>query len=217
MGWSVGTLDFSDAVPANINVDPTKEDPIQTGYKTQDIYTELIANRENTSNIVDDFVQNLTKITLQEIVKLSAYLEAEKENEVSSTEFIQTVHQNLASKTITSDPAFAPLLAIWDDVLTRDTTQEEKLISKLLENNTKKYQTLHDILTTEIAQTQQLRQEIDSLMSESGSTVTQISATDTTRIDEYNKRLDEFNEKTFSALQQAIEPDFTLEDELSAR
>lgn len=213
MGWSVGNLDFRDNVPVNIDIDPTKKKPINTSYKSEDILEELQANGEKTSKIVEKFSHNLVTMIVKGVMDISKNLETQKGNEVETKEFVQEVSKNLASKAISGDPAFAPLLKVWNDLMTSDEANQDKLISELTQNHEEKFKLIHDILTTEIEQNKELQKQVENIADTPY--IETISSGDSTRLEVYNEKLDVYNEKTLTALSKMMTPDHTLDDELA--
>jgi len=65
------------------------------------------------------------------------------------------VTNQLASETITSEPRTKDLQNLWKQVSEFTYTKEDAFIAELRENNTEKFQTLRDIISTEIQYSQE--------------------------------------------------------------
>ena len=69
----------------------------------------------------------------------------------------------LASETITSEPRTKDLQNLWKQVSEFTYTKEDAFIAELRENNTEKFQTLRDIISTEIQYSQEQQEKLKDL------------------------------------------------------
>jgi len=73
------------------------------------------------------------------------------------------VTNQLASETITSEPRTKDLQNLWKQVSEFTYTKEDAFIAELRENNTEKFQTLRDIISTEIQYSQEQQEKLKDL------------------------------------------------------
>lgn len=206
LNYSIPTLDFSDATPADIHIKVTTDpkDPLKSGYAP---------TKEEIDAAGNTFAQHSAKLIASQIIALTKALKDNKDAEVENTTFVEIVSKSLASKTFTKDPRFEPIQKAWYEALHYDYSAEQNLVKELEENNTQKFQTLHDIITTEIQETKNLKKSIDTLQDES--TIEKVAADSANRIEAYREKLEPFNEKFVQAAKNLVNPPREREKEIA--
>ena len=74
----------------------------------------------------------------------------EKNEEVDNTEFKKLVLKSLSSTGVTSNPKMEKIVNLWKQVDSMTYSKEDALIKELQDNNREKFDTLTDIVNTEI-------------------------------------------------------------------
>jgi hypothetical protein len=137
IGIAPTDLDFSEAIPADIDID------VQSGEVEADGEEVGIIDAEESS-------KKIATIAVKNITNLKKFLDGNKEETVDNTEFKQLVFENLASPLVTSDPKLEGVRKIWDDVNSLTYSKEDKLIKELYKKNEEKFEVVQDILNTEL-------------------------------------------------------------------
>lgn len=71
--------------------------------------------------------------------------------------------QQVAGESITSDPNTQQLQNLWKDVANISYSKEDAIIEELRKNSEEKFQTLTDIITTEIKYSQEQQEKLENL------------------------------------------------------
>jgi len=174
------------------------------------IPTQIDVNLDGSSNIETEISQeNIMKNVLALVIFAKAWieqglnhLEENKNITVSNTEFKQTVFDNLASAKLAADPKFDKLRNVWNEVDNYSYSKENKYIKELENNNYEKFETLKNILSTELQRTKEESKNIQKLL-EPKYTIP-VSKTES-RITAYNDALSKYNDKFIQSAHNLIE------------
>jgi len=104
-------------------------------------------------------------ILIKNILKWREYISNNKNDTVSNLEFKKEISRNLASEKFSSDPRFDDLRELWDNVNKYTFSWEDNLIEELKENNFNKFQTLSNIINTEIIKNKEFKNDFNDLLS----------------------------------------------------
>lgn len=89
------------------------------------------------------------------------YIDENKDIKVDNKDFISIVNLALSSKEVANNPKTEKLRNLWTEVWNLTYEKENKKISELLKNNEEKFQTVKNILNTEIEQTKSQRKVLE--------------------------------------------------------
>jgi hypothetical protein len=131
-------------------------------------------------------------------------LDNNKNVTVSNSEFKILVSQALASDVFVSHPKYSSFRNVWDQVFEYDFEQENKFISDLQKNNFDKFETLKDILHTEILKNKELEKNIDKYIQPSF--VRKVDAQVTSDVNAYNTQLEKYNSKFIESARDLVQP-----------
>ena len=173
----IPNLDFSDIVPSEINVEIWPEW----------IEPDISQNKFNKLPLL------LAIGIAKNIWKLVSYMDNNKSETLSNLEFRKYVNESLSSKEIVSDPKTRELRELWDTVNNMTYSKEDKFIKELKDNSNEKFETLKDIINTEIIKTKKLKDNLDEVLKPS--LIKKIAFTNDSDIDAYNSRLIKYNDK----------------------
>ncbi|MCP4523328.1 MAG: hypothetical protein GY828_03850, partial [Candidatus Gracilibacteria bacterium] len=170
----IGVDDFDFTFfPGNINIDT--EGNVETGQIHNEnflFFAKYIANG---------------------IGEAASYMQAEKDVTVSNSEFKILVAEALSSDVFVSHPQYNKFRNIWDPVFAYNFEKEDVFISDLQKNNFDKFETLKNILHTEILQNREL---FDSLETEIEiDEIQKVAGKYLGDSDAYNAQLAVYNEK----------------------
>ncbi|MCP4523251.1 MAG: hypothetical protein GY828_03460, partial [Candidatus Gracilibacteria bacterium] len=147
------TNDFSTIL--NIGVDDLDFTLLPT-----DIDIHLDGNVEVGSHQQDQIMQ-FAMYMAKGVGKAAGFMEMNKDVTVSNSEFKLLVAEALSSDVFISHPKYNEFRNIWDPVFAYNFEREEKIISDLQKNNFEKFETLKNILHTEILQNRELLKNLD--------------------------------------------------------
>jgi len=171
-------LDLRWATPSNIDID---------------IWENWLDTNIGYDN--NEFINNLVVyIVNRNILKWVNFISKNKEVTVSNNEFKKLVFENLSSKKFTNDPRFEELLDLWKNVENYTYSKEDKIISELKQNNFDKFETLKDIINTEIIKNKELKKSFNNSLN---SSIKKVSFTHNSSVWDYNFMLDKYNSKVF--------------------
>jgi len=175
---NIADLDFRGVVPSNINID-IWENGLDTnlGFNSNEYITNLVIYIVNRN-----------------ILKWVNYISKNKEVTVSNSEFKKLVFENLSSKKFTNDSRFEELIDLWKNVENYTYSKEDKIISDLKQNNFDKFETLKDIINTEIIKNKELKKNFNNSLN---SSIKKVSFSNNSSIWDYNLMLDKYNSKIF--------------------
>ncbi len=128
------------------------------------------------------------------VINLFWYIQENKDNTVSSKEFLKLVNESLSDKSITSNPRMEKVLTLWENVNKMTYHKEDMLIADLQKNSREKFEALSIIIKKEIQKTKQLN--IDLEKSTSPETFKKVAwEKRNTDFVEYNTTLEKYNKK----------------------
>lgn len=116
---------------------------------------------------------------------------------LSNTEFTEYMNRQLANPLLVSDQSTSELRNLWSEVQNMKYTQQDELISDLKKHNAEKFDTLKNIISTEIQQSKHQRESLENLENLETFTLTADQAEN--RFETYNKELEPYNVRTVEA------------------
>ncbi len=188
---STNDLDFRGYTPSQIDVNIWEDGNLDNS----------ISSNSQKSNSISKLV---SYILTKNIVLGSKYIDENKDVTISNSEFKKLVAKNLSDEGFVSDPRFDSLRKLWDDVNNYSYSWENKLIDDLQQNNIDKFQTLKDIVNTEIIKTKSLKNDFNDLMNKK---VIKTSLSDETNIQRYKSMMKPYNEEFFKNTKNLVSYD----------
>jgi hypothetical protein len=182
-------LDFRNAIPQNIDVEINVwwEDAFNDNHEKLRM---LFAQRVATN-----------------ILRLVEYIKENKDEVVDNKKFKQLINKSLSSKSVTSDPKTDKLLKLWEHVNSMTYSKENTLINELQKNNRDKFDTLKDIVNTEIIKNKDLKKDIKNLWK--NDVIIKVSSNNSSKdIDLYNKSLEKYNNKFIESAKKLMNSDW---------
>ena len=140
----------------------------------------------------------------QWISDLVTYLDENKEITVSNNEFKILVSQALASDVFVAHPKYSSFRNVWDEVFEYNFNKEDKFIADLQKNNFDKFETVKDILHTEILKNKEVEKNLEKYIQPSY--ITKVDANISSDVKAYNTQLDKYNEKFIESARNLIKP-----------
>lgn len=168
-------LDFSDTVQ-----------DIEVGSNI-DFNSEYIKDLSFSQKFIYSFIYEISKKT----ENLKLFIENKENKVVSNKEFKNLINESMLSNSIIKDPKLNPLREIWNQVNNITYSKENKLIEELQKNNTEKFDTIKDIINTEILKNKELRKNINNSLK---SNINKVWLNES-NIELYNKNLNKYNDK----------------------
>jgi len=187
---AISDLDFSDIVPENIDIDLDSSGESSISVDGDDISFAPLSKDPKWIY----FIAALIATKFDELLWYTARHAGET---VSNTEFITHVSGQLASESITSDPATAELQSLWAHVQNLTYSKEDTFIAELQKNNSEKYRTLGEIFSTEIEYSKKQQHDLRTLWAPS--IIKNVDADIDTRGQIYTDLMKEYNIKTLDA------------------
>jgi len=126
------------------------------------------------------------------------YLDTQKNITVTNTEFKQLVAKSLGSEVFASHPKYGEFRQLWDEVFEYNFESEDKFIADLQQNNFEKFDTLENILHTEILKNKDLSENLDEYLKPKF--IQNITSNSTWDVEMYNSQLDRFNQKFYDSV-----------------
>ncbi|MCD5385392.1 hypothetical protein LRZ95_01855, partial [Candidatus Gracilibacteria bacterium] len=175
-------------------------------------------DKQNLENTIDEIGFNNKKITRNDLLiilanrigvnvkQLEKVLNNGKNELVSNLEFKKLINKALASKSVSSNPKMEGIIDLWDKVNKMTYSKENKIIKELQDNNREKFDTLKDIINTEIVRNKELKKKLNNIGV--NKLVTKVGYTSDNKIDLYNKSLSKYNDK----FKKSAEKLFTYKD-----
>lgn len=144
-------ISLVDTVPTDINI---KID--QNGETIPEIsFAPLDKNPEG--------IYIIAGMLARKLENLIVYLSEHNNDMLDNTQFQAYVQKQLASSTVTQEPRTQELQKLWQDVHDLTYSKEDTFIQETSKNSTEKFDTLKDIISSEIEYTKQQQQEIKNL------------------------------------------------------
>lgn len=181
-------LDLRGAIPSDFEINVEDDGNIEV----EDI--SLAPLDENPEGIY--LIAGMMSGKMQELIQ---YMWQHNNDMLTGNEFQQYVMGQLASETITSDPNTRKLQELWKNVSEITYSKEDALIAKLKKDSEGRFQTLMDIISTEIEYTQEQQKNLQDLWTpEDIIKVAEIN-NDENRGEYYSELLSEYNIQTVEA------------------
>jgi len=185
---NIADLDFRWVVPSDINIDIWE----------QEINPNVWYNSDNSLEKL------LVSILTKNILFWREYILKNKDNTISNLEFRKEISKSLANEDFTSDPRFDELRDLWKNVESYTYSWEEKIISELQKNNFDKFETLKDIINTEIIKNKEFKSDFNSNIN---TPIRKVSSKSSSDINEYNSMLSKYNSRVFEKTSDIINYD----------
>ena len=125
--------------------------------------------------------------------ELVTYLDTQKDVTVSNNDFKLLVAQSLSSDVFVSHPKYGSFRNVWDEVFEYNFEKEDTFIADLQKNNFDKFETLKDILHTEILKNKDLENNLQDYIQPSF--IQKVDAKITSDVPSYNSQLEIYNQK----------------------
>ena len=126
------------------------------------------------------------------------YLDTQKDITVSNSEFKQLVANSLSWETFAAHPKYREFKNLWDEVFEYNYEAEDAFIADLQKNNFEKFDTLENILHTEILRNKEFMKNLDEHLKPSF--IQKVSKQNDSQVDVYNQQLEKFNEKFYDSV-----------------
>ncbi len=180
---NINDLDFGGFTPSQIDIN---------------IWEDLETPISQNTNKLKQFVWFTL---LKNILHWNDYLNENKNVTVSNLEYKELVSKNLADEWFTSDPRFDKLRNIWDKVNDYSFSNEEKIIQELQKNNSNKFDTLKNIINTEIIENKNFKENFNRMLE---TNVVKTSSNSENKIAEYNWMLEKYNDSFFKKTESLV-------------
>ena len=76
---------------------------------------------------------------------------------LSNSEFTEYMNRQLSQESFIGDPKYDELQSLWSEMQDREFSKEEKIIADLHKKNNAKFDTLKNIISTELKHTKELK------------------------------------------------------------
>ena len=123
----------------------------------------------------------------------------ESQNMLSNQEFLEHTTKQLASRSITEDPRTQELQNLWSEVRDITYSKEDAFIQELQENASAKFETLTEILETELEYSRQQRKNLETQKDPSAFIQAASQTSDTERFEVYKEKLEPYNTRMLDA------------------
>jgi hypothetical protein len=144
------------------------------------------------------------------ISALHNYIDENKSETLSNLEFKKEINKNLASLSITSDPKMDGIREVWEEVNNMTYSKEDKLIKKLSDSNKDKFETLKDIINTEIINNKKQKKYIEDF---SNNKLIKVSNNNfETPIDLYSSKLKPYKKEFAKSVKNLLNPETNNKD-----
>lgn len=127
------------------------------------------------------------------ISNLVNYLDTEKNKTVSNNDFKILVAESLSSDVFVSHPKYWEFRNVWDEVFDYSFDKENELIAELQKNNFDKFQTLENILHTEILKNKEVQQNLEQYIQPNF--IQKVDVKINSDVDVYNAQLEIHNQR----------------------
>ncbi|MDD2907859.1 MAG: VCBS repeat-containing protein [Candidatus Gracilibacteria bacterium] len=183
---NVNDLDFRNVTPSDVNID-TESQTVNPNVGYNNSIKKLVAS-----------------ILVKNILSGKDYISKNTTNTISNLEFKKEVGKNLASEAFSSDSRFDELRDLWKNVENYTFSGEDKVISDLQKNNLDKFETLKDIVNTEIIKNKQFKSDFNNLLN---NPIKKVSKVDNSDEEKYNSMLDKYNSNAFEKTKALVNYD----------
>jgi hypothetical protein len=179
---NIDDIDLSENVPENIDVELQLDGDVNTEIS----FESLEKNPEGIYMLAGMLAGKL--ITVLKILKNDELIS------YSNREFTQYMNQQLATVAFTEDQKISDLRALWGAVQDIEFQSEDRIIENLKQHNSEKFQTLQNIISTEIEHTKQQKESLKDL--QWFSRYSNVSESTDSRVESYNTLLEPYNVQT---------------------
>lgn len=145
----ISDINMVDSVPSNINIDIESD-----GSVTPEISLKSLP--ENP-----DGIYMIAGMLAGEFQRFLVYMNRESQHMLNNQEFMEHTTSQLASKHITEDPRTQELQTLWAEVGNITYKKEDEFIAELQQNASTKFETLTEILETELEYSREQRKNLD--------------------------------------------------------
>ena len=182
---SISNIDLSEAIPSDINIDLELDGE-------SEVNISLAPLDENP-----EWMLFIASLLSSKFIELISYMGDNAHLTMTNREFSQHIGEQLASNSITSNPRTQELQNLWSEVFALSYSAEDAFIEKLQNDNREKFQTLEDIISTEIQHTRKQQEALNNIWEPNY--IVQVSEEKNDRFDAYNTLMQPYNVKTLDA------------------
>jgi uncharacterized repeat protein (TIGR01451 family) len=182
---TISDIDLSEAIPSDINLD------IELDGESE-VNISLAPLNENP-----EWVLVIVGLISSKFIELITYMGENAHLTMTNGEFSQYVWEQLASNSITSNPRTKQLQNLWSEVFALSYSAEDAFITELQSSNREKFQTLEDIISTEIQYSQEQQKNLEDIWKPNF--IIQVSDEKSGRIEGYNTLMQPYNLQTLDA------------------
>ena len=186
----ISNIDLSEVVPSEINIDLNTDGTIDT---------DLGWNRDSQEEYISLFVWAFANY----FARFVNYLVDNQSELYTSDEFKLYLTEQLASKTFSEDQSTRKIQDIWTQVFNFNFSKEDRLIEELAVYNRSKFQTLENIIQSEIDYSRQQRETLENMSTIDFYIQTSLNP-DVYRFENYNSQMESFNIETLEAITQFV-------------
>ena len=183
----ISDINAVDSVPSNINLDIESD-----GTVTPEIsLAPLDSNPEG--------IYLIAGMLAGEFQRFLTYMNQESQHMLTNREFLEHTTTQLASKTVTQDPRTQELQDLWAEVRTMTYSKEDAFIAELQTQTSQKFETLTEILETELRYTKEQKKSLEIQKNPSAfiQTATQEDAKERFKL--YEEKLEPYNARMLDA------------------
>lgn len=158
--------------------------------------SEINVNLWNLNDRDKKIVNLVSSILIKNLIHWYDYIQKNKDITISNEEFKKEIWLALSSESISWDPRFDELRDLWNNVNKYTYSWEDKLIQELKDNNFNKFESLKDIINTEIIKNKEFKNKLNDSIN---NPIKKVSFNNSSSVDYYNSILDKYNSKTFES------------------
>ena len=192
----ISDIDLRDSTPQDINIDV---------WEDGDVSSDLWYSRE-------DWIYLLVNVLAKKFADAVTYIDDNKNVTVSNKDFISLVNESLSKPEFGENENLLQIREVWEDVQNMTYSKENKMIKELEENNREKFDTLKNIINTEIEKNKQLKENTDKL--ENSELFIQVSNENKSDIETYNEAFKEHNDRFMVSLSNLVTKEDKQSDDL---
>ena len=184
--------DFTQILNLGVNDLDFRNIPAQVEINVWTDWVEWQVGLDNTN------IYNFVSYIAGGISQWVNYLDTQKDITVNNWEFKQLVAESLSSEIFASHPKYGEFRTLWDEVFEYNFEAENKFIADLQKNNFEKFDTLENILHTEILKNKEFMKNLDEHLKPSF--IQKVSKQNDSQVDVYNQQLEKFNQKFYDSV-----------------
>ena len=167
-----------------------------------------------SNNMINFFNKSIGDLDYRDVFKWNNKLDINISNEpidtsiwfykkINNKKFIKNMSLSLSSTWITSNPKLDLIRNVWNNVENLTFSKENKLIEELKYNSREKFNTITDIINTEIIKNKTLRDKFKDFSKNNTFTKVWFNFENKTKL--YNKKLEKYNKKYISSLNNLLD------------